>query len=298
MNIEIPKFTDKITQQIKERIDSVDQLEKLGNVWVSRDIALEKSVIIQPGELKENVNIILNKKDLPPINITKGAIGSLSWSVKSFFAQCGIEIKFHSGAMSIDMLKDINKDKDVLFPIDIINYGKRAVELNGNIMRFFWVNDQKRLRGKDLLNTIKSGEFKIEGKEGEDWYIEGWNPEEKITTKSNKTEEGLCIVVRLTPEKFNIKYSVEPIKKIDGLKTRDQLSNLLEKIPKGQRSDFEIGETPRIKLGPDIVAIINTGVEDNGKIHIRSPFIDSGSDWSIRTETNGLDHIELFLYRK
>ena len=47
-----------------------------------------------------------------------------------------------------------------------------------------------------------------------------------------------------------------------------------------------------------IVAVINTGTEDSGQKHIRSPFVDSESDWPIRTETNGIDYVEFFLYRK
>jgi hypothetical protein len=291
-------FSPDNINRLKERQTSVEQLQQLGSVWLGPDIAIEKAIVVQPGQfLLKGANIILNKKDLPAIDLTKGAFGSLEWSMRSFLAQCGIEINFHRDVLTENMFKDINEGKDVAVPIDIKNYGQRAVELEGNVMRFYFVNDANRLRGEEIVNTIKSGEFFIDGKEGEDWYIGGYDPEDKFATTEERSKEGLCVVVRLTPEKFNIPYSSEPIKRDESMKIRDQLSALLVKMPDGQRSNFEIGETPRIKLGPNVVAVINTGAEDGYK-HIRSPFVDSGSDWSIRTETNGLDYVEFFLYKK
>jgi len=290
-------FTPDNIRQMQEKQIAYKQLEKLGNVWVSPDIAIEKPVIVQPGEFKQGANIILNKRDLPVMDITRGAAGALNWSVRSFLAQSGIEIRFHCSSLTDNVLKYINEGKSVSVPVDIINYGQRAVELNGNAMRFFWVNDRNRLRGKDLVNIIKSGEFSVEGIEGEDWYLGGSEQDEKFTTNGKDSDKGLCVVIRLKPKKYYVPYSSEPIKRDESIKIREQLSTILAEMPEGQRSDFEIGETPKMKLSSSIVGVINMGAEA-GQRHINSPFIDAGSDWPIRTETNGLDYIDVFVYRK
>ncbi|OGI60703.1 hypothetical protein A2641_02265 [Candidatus Nomurabacteria bacterium RIFCSPHIGHO2_01_FULL_37_25] len=261
-------FTPENLKQLSEREKSVEQLEKLGNIWIGPDIAIEKPVIINPNQLTQGVNIIVNKKDFPAIDITKGGLGSLSWSVRSFFAQTGVEISFHNSNVSDDMLKDINSSKNTLIPVDLKNYGQRPVEVSGNVMRFFWANDSKRLRGAELLNKVKSGEFVVDGVEGEDWFLGGYNEEDKFTTTGKGSDKGLCIVVRLKPEKLYIPHTSEPIKKDNTKSTRENLLGLLQPIPKGVNANFEIGETPRIKLGPNIVGVINLGVNEKNQKHI------------------------------
>jgi hypothetical protein len=288
-------FTPDNIKQLLEKQRAYAQLEKLGNVWTSPDIAIEKPVIVQPGEFKQGANLILNKKDLPKIDINRGAMNALNWSVRSFLAQSGIEIRFHGGSLTDGMLKDINEGKSIPVPVSIENFGQRAVELNGNAMRFFWVKD--RLHGKELVDVIKSGEFAVEGVEGKDWYLGGSEQDEKLTTTGKDSDKGLCVVVRLKQKKYYVPYSAEPIKRDESVKIREQLSTILAEIPEGQRFNFEIGETPRMKLSSNIVGVINMGAEA-GQRHINSPFIDAGSDWPIRTETNGLDYIDVFVYRK
>lgn len=289
-------FTPDNLRHLDERQKSVEQLEKLCNVWISPDIAVEKPVVIPPQQVQQQ-NIVLGKKDLPAIDITRGALGSLAWSMRSFWAQCGIEIRFHSSSVSDSMLYDLNDGKNILVPVDVENMGQRAVELDGTVMRFFWVNDRKRLRRKELLNVIKSGEFSVEGVEGEDWFLGGYEPEEKIMTNGEKPDKGLCVVLRLKPQKFYIPPAEEPVR-VKIKNSRKDLSQFLKPIPEGTKLNFEIGETPRVKLGPNITAVINTGVE-KGQRHIFSPLIDPGSEWPVRTETlHGLQYVEFFLYRR
>ena len=283
-----------------ERQKAVSQLEqKLGNVWISPDIALEKPVVVQPDELLyQSNNIILNKKDLPAVDITREALASLDWSVRSFFAQTGIEIMFHPSSLSDEMVKDLNERKNVAVPVNIKNHGERAVEVKGDVMRFFYVNKNKRLRKEKLLQTIKSGEFAIEGVEGKDWYLGGWNIDEKLPINGEGSDQGLCVVVHLKPEKFYIPNASEPVKKDNSKSTRDNLAELLKPIPEGVEPYLKIGETPRIKLGENIIGVINLGAE-KGQRHIYSPLIDSGFDGPIRTETvDRLDQLDFFLYRK
>ena len=294
-------FRKNSEQQMRRISDIQDACEKLGrleNVWIGSDVAMEKSINVPPNTtLLHKANIVLNKKNLPPIKITREVMNHLRWSVRSFFAQTGIETIIDLDCFTDQMFEDINAGRNVPVPVVLHNYSQRAVELEGDVMRFFWVNDRNRLRGEDLLNAIKSGQIIIEGEEEKDWYLRGYGDGDKFKTTDEKSKEGLCVVVRLTPEKFYIPYSPEPIKKDKNIKTRDQLASLLVKMPNGQRSNFEIGETPIIKLGSKIIAVINLGAEDNGQKHIWSPLLDY-SDWRVRTETNGLDEIELFLFRK
>ncbi len=284
---------------LQERQTSFSQLEKLGNLWIGPDLALEKPLIVNPGEFIRGVNIIVNKRNLPDIEINRGALRSLGLSIRSFYAQTGIDINFHSSELSNEMLKDINDGKDTLIPIDITNHGQRPVEVSGSVMRFFWANDRKRLRGIDLVNKIKSGEFVVEGTEGEDWYLGGNNENDKFTTKDERAKEALCVVVRLKPERFYIPSDTEPVRKDNKLGTRDNLATFLKPIPPGEKVDFEIGETPKMVFGQNVVGVINLGWSDQGEKHINSPLIDPGFNQSIRTETlNGPSYVEFFLYEK
>lgn len=292
-------FKPEHLRHIRERENALEQLENLGSVWIGPDIAIEIPAVIEPGQLLRNVEVVVNKSDLPHLDITRGAMGSLDLSVRSFFAQVGIDIIFHDGSLSDEMLEKIRRGENTGIPVDIENHGQRAIELDGNIMRFFWVNDHKRMRGKALLEAIKSGKFKVEGVEGEDWFLGGFNEDEKFTTASEGADQGLCVTVRLRPQKYYVPFDQKPVKKSSDRSTRDDLSNLLRPLPDDAKLRFEVGETPNIKVGPDLIAIINTGVGDNSEKHINSSLVDSGSDWPIRTETlHGLKYVEFFLYNR
>lgn len=292
-------FTPEHIKGLQEREDAFFELEKLGNIWTGHDVAIEKPTIVNPGEVVQDVKIILSRKHLPPVNITRGSLRSLGWSVRSFFAQVGIEINFYSGDLSDNMLSDLNSGKDTLVPVNITNHGQRAVEVKGEVMRFFWANDGKRLRGLNLVNKIKSGEFAVEGVEGEDWFLGGYEDNDKYKINEKGAQNALCVVVRLKPEKFYVPYAPEPVKKDNSKETRGNLTDFLKPIPEGENISFEVGETPKIKLGPNLVGVINLGVSDKGQKHINSPLIDPGSHWPIRTETlHGLSYIDIFLYEK
>lgn len=282
-------------KQLQEKQNALKKLENISNTWVSPDISIEKTTVVNPGQLTRGVNIVLGKKDLPPVDITRGAIGSLAWSMRSYLAQSGVEIRFHCSSITDNMLKELNEGKNIFVPVDIINYGQRAVELDGTVMRFFWVNDRNRLRGEDLVNVIKSGEFTVGGVEGEDWFLGGSEPEDKIMTNEKNSKNGLCVVLKIEPQRFYIPPADEPVRIRN---SRKDLPQFLKPIPDGMNLNFEIRETPRIKLGPNIVAVINMGAE-KGQRHIYSPFIDPGSEGKIRLEIlNDMKYVDFFLYKK
>ena len=257
---------------------------------------MEKKIIIQPLALVRNVPLIVNKLDFPEVDITRGALGSLNWSVRSFLAQSGIEIKFHHSNVTTDMIRDINDGIiGVAIPVDIQNHGQRAVELEGGVMRFFWVNDYNRLRGEKLHQALEL-ELNIDGVEGVDWSFENacWDDEELKRINPGQQQD-VCIKVNLIDTKFYIPPSSEPVK----IKSRTELPSVLQEIPNGLELQFKIGETPKVQLSKNIIAVINLGAYDGGKKHIQSPLIDAGTKGTIRTEIIGnLNWIELFLYRK
>lgn len=295
----ISSFSPEQVIGLYERDTAFQQLEKLGAVWIGPDVAIEKPTIIEPGLMTREAKVILNKKDLPPIQLTRGALRSLDLSVRSFYAQTGIDIRLEGGEISDEALKCLEEGKDTPVPIKIENHGQRAVEVSGEILRLFWIDDSKRLRRKDLVDKIKAGEFTIEGIEGEDWYLGGYDENDKYTTDENGEKNALCVVVRLKPERFYIPFDPKPIQKDNDQKTRDNLASLLKNISSEENIPFEIGETPRIKLGKNIIAVINIGVNEKGQKHISSPLVDANSDWPIRTETlYGMEYVEFFLYKK
>jgi hypothetical protein len=275
------------------------ELARLGPVWIGPDMRIEKPVLVPPERvLLGGAKIILNKKDLPEMALTKGALGALNWSMRSFFAQCGIEILFDRECVNEEMLASLSAGHDIAVPVDVFNHGKRAVKIEGNVMRFFWADDNKRLRGTRLFEALKSGEFAVEGEEGKDWFIIGDDVDDQLDLSQEETREGLSIVVRLKSQKLHPAPAPEPIERDEALPIRDQLATILTEVPEGKRFEFEIGETPRITVGPNIVAVIETGTDDDRRRHIRSPLIDAGSDWPIRTETTGQDYVEFRLYSK
>jgi len=295
-------FSNEHIKNLHNREIAHKQLEALGNVWIGRDISLEKKIIIQPLALVRNVPLIVNKLDFPEVDITRGALGSLNWSVRSFLAQSGIEIKFHRSNITEGMIRDINDGIiSVAIPVDIQNHVNRPVELEGRVMRFFWVNDFKRLRHEELREALKS-ELKIEGEEGKDWSFgdidlepgeEFWDVKVADGVDPKKLKD-VCIKLPLR-EKFYIPESIEPL----SVKSKKDLPGILKEIPDGLEENFKIGETVKVKLGENIIAVINTGTYERDKRHIQSPLIDSGFEGNIRTETiRGLNYIELFLYRK
>ncbi|MFY9225850.1 MAG: hypothetical protein WAQ98_24440, partial [Blastocatellia bacterium] len=151
-----PFTPDGTTQHLQQSMRALEQLRALDTVWIGSDMALEKKVVIPASGVTLNIPLVINKKNLPDIEINRHSIGALKWSVRSFLAQSGIEIIFDRNTITDEMIKDINAGEDVSVPVHIQNYGTRAMELEGEVVRFFWVNDMNRLRGEDLRNVIKS----------------------------------------------------------------------------------------------------------------------------------------------
>jgi len=293
------RFTQEHGRLLYESQEAHEQLARLGNFWIGSDIEIAKPTIVQADQTLLNQNITLTGECLPPgVDITRGAMGALQGSVRSFFAQTGIDIRFGGWNTPEEALINLKRNQSASVPVDITNYGDRAVQLEGRVMRFFWANEGKRLRGENLKNVINNNEFCVEGEEGTDWFLRGYEENEQVSTTGENSDQGLCVVVKLTPHKFYAPFAAEPIVKDERVPIREQLDKYLVPLPEGLEKNFEVGETPRITVSKDILAVINTGI-NQGKRHIGSPLIDPGSDWKIRTEImEGQKEIELFLYKK
>lgn len=275
----------------RARLTSLE--EEHGAVWIGRDIAIKENTIINPQAVTTSY-LTVSKEDLPPLTITRGVFGCLSRSVRSFYAQTGIDIQLQRMSVSDEMIATINEGGSASIPVTIINNGQRAVEIEGSVMRFFFADDTKRLRGDKLTQCIASGEIAIAGEAEQDWYF-GFAEDETGNTITKESQHALCIVVPLSAKRFYIPFDPTPVKKDPQLGTRENLSRLLVEIPPGALIDFEVRETPCITLGNNTVAVINLGGASHGGTHITSPLIDPGFSGPIRTETiHGLKQIDLF----
>lgn len=263
---------------------AIRQLEKLGNFWIGPDVSLEKKITIPPLGLVTDVNLKINKSDFPEVDINRDSISFLNWSVRSCLAQSGIEIRFNGITLLNDTFKRINEGESVLMPVDIINNSKRPIELEGKVMRFFWTNESKRLRGDQLHETL-SADLSIEGQEGREWSFRSTDSESGAIDSS---------VILSLKGKFYIPESKEILK----INNKNELNTVLKEIPENFNMEFCIGETTKVKLGKDIICVINTGINEQGQSHIHSPLIDPGFEGKIRTEAiGGLNSIQLFLYK-
>jgi hypothetical protein len=276
--------------------NAVEHLKELDTFWIGPDVYLKEKVIVPPlGEMVES-NLLISKNQLPDMDINRGSLQSLQWSVRSVLAQSGIETLFSPHDLSDEMVQKLSRGEEVAVPIKIINHGERPIEIDGACMRFFWVDDSKRLRGEDLKSII-GNELVLEGEEGKDWSLGGLNldPDQEYLKHAYTGEmDTVCVKLPLTNTKLYIPAADEPLR----IKSKKELPEVLREIPSNLTLNFKIGETTRVALGPHIVGVINTGAYDEGR-HIRSPLIDPGFEGAIRTEiTHDLNYIELFIYKK
>lgn len=210
--------------------------------------------------------------------------------------------------MSVEDFEQIKNGEDVSASVTVYNNGLRSIEISGDVVRFFWVNEKDKLQGAELLKAISSGEMKIEGKEGEDWFLgdidydldEEDNNLIKLNMQNEEFAKNSKNVMIVFPTNENKKMYIPQSGKPLRIDSRADLENALETVPDNLNElDFEVGETPKIHLGNDICGVINTGTYNKGKKHAMSPFIDPNFEGSIRSELmRGLDYFEMFVYKK
>ncbi|MBP9762368.1 hypothetical protein KBD34_02005 [Patescibacteria group bacterium] len=259
---------------------TMERLKALGGYWISRDVKMENSLTIPARSIaRDEVTISLTKEDLPPVPLSRELFTLLNWSTRSYLAQIGIEVDFDADCVTDEMLLGLNEGRQVSIPVDILNLSNRPIEVSGGIMRFFWVNEDQRLRGEGLAGAVNSQQIMIKGVAGADWMI---------------NEGGTAITLPIR-QVFAIPTSEEVVR-ISGKK---DLPGVQMPVSQVEETEFKIGETPPIRMGKETVGVINWGVQDLGGRHTRSPLIDPGFEGPIRTETvNTQGPISLLLYRK
>ena len=273
-----PKYLTNIILKESGR----EEMEKLGNFWIGPDVALDRKIIVPPGLAKE-VRLAVSKKDLPPVKIHRGILSVMQWSVRSCLAQSGIDVIFHHGDLPDEAIVNLDAGRDIVLPVSVINHSGRPVELEGGLMRFFWVNNRNRLTGESLRNIIGK-ELIIEGEEGRDWQL-----------GDASQVKGVCVVLPVEG-----KFYIPPSDEVLRVKSKKDLPNILKDLPeKGKQAYFTVGETAKVKLGNDIVAVLWAGGYDQQGRHIYSPLIDPGFEGPIRTEAvYGLSSVDLYVYKK
>ncbi len=288
MEFKPEQFSNKIMQSQEAR----KKLEGLYSVWRGGDISIILDQVIPAKTLIKNVPILITKEQLPPIPMNRGALGILSHSVRSFFAQSGIDIKFSAYDISEEEMKKIEKGEPAIIPIHVYNNGERGVMLHGRVMRFFWMDFTKRLQGEKLREAMGT-KVSITGKEGVDWVLD--DVPEMMDDVQKDAYKQVDIKINLTDKKYYIPQSPEPV----NINSRKDLSAVHVPIPKEleDKLDFKIGETPYIELSDNVMGVIETGGYDGGSRHIASPLIDPGFSGPIRTEITGEQnfiHLSIF----
>ncbi|MFA6601279.1 MAG: hypothetical protein WCT02_00225 [Candidatus Paceibacterota bacterium] len=289
-------FRPEHIQNLCDRAIAHEQLKALGDVWIGRDVVIAEEVLVPPSRMLVGVPLVVSSKDFPNIDLTRGALNALRWSVRSCLAQSGVEVLFHQSDMSEMAIRDLRKGRSTLAPVAIINHSPRPILLEGSLMRFFWVNDRRRLRFQLLRQTLGTG-LVIDGEEGAEWTYGDADLEDDLLPTIGGLDpalnKDLCIRLRLE-HKFHIPES----KRVFCVRSKADLPKFLKPINGAREPHFAVGETAKVQLGPDYAAVIELGFYRDGQKHIRSPLIDPGFAGPIRTETlGGLDHVEIYLYR-
>lgn len=288
---------------IREYLSSVEadkELGKLGGFWSGPDIEIAEKKIIPP-ESSEEICLFINKESLPHVDLNRNVIHHLQYSTRSRFAQAGIEVEFNAENLSDEDIERINNGEEVSVSATITNHGSRPVELEGGVARFFWANKHNYLSGEELKKTVSS-QMEIEGECGKDWFFADADFAPSGKMEQGKGDEGDWVgqhkdvmIVFPIKKKLYIPESKETLR----ITTRKDLENALMPLPENTDKEFKIGETPKIKMGKDVCAVINTTMYDKGGRHLASSLIDPGFEGPIRAELiNDLDYFEIFVYKK
>lgn len=279
------------------------ELEKLGGFWSGPDMEIAEKQIIDK-KTSQVAYLSVSREDFPPGELNWSIFRCLQFSTRSRFAQAGLEIIFRPDSFSEGDMERINNGEKIDVPVVINNQGTRPVEVEGGVVRFFWVNENNRLSGEELKSAVAS-QMEIEGEQGKDWFYSNSNFESEETMKQDDKHEPVCrssgpqrelAIVFPIRKKLRIPESDEPLK----IGSRKALEDALVSTEENADPEtVEIGETPKVKLSEDLYAVINPGVSDTGGMHRNSRLIDPGFSGAIRTEMiYGDKSLELFVYKK
>lgn len=282
---------------------SQEQMKERYDFWAGGDIEVEP-VITKPQELLA-VSLLLNKACLPDIkNLSLSTLHLLQKSIRSCYAQSGIEIIPEIGKLTPEDIDKIKAGETIGCPAMVLSHSLRPINLKGRVMRFFWTNTEACLIKNNLIETVRD-KMAIKGIEGKDW----WFGEEVIdeetkrvfgedVPRSSQPSDALTLCLKIQEKRLWYPPGDEPI----SVDSRADLAKHIEPIPDGIDPYFIIGETPWISFPKDIVGVLNLGAHDRTSArHAHSPLIDPGFEGPIRLELiNGPrhpDYVELLIYQ-
>ncbi len=213
-----------------------------------------------------------------------------SISIRSRFAQLGIGARSDSIKRLLHSLEHpgVNSaTRGFESEIMIINHSTREIEIPPNVGLYRIFRPNAPLEGPQFYDLVNN-QIIIDGKKGVEWEYE---------YDHSGVEKGLRVLIE--PERFWIPSAEKDLPPIlintanNHFKERYEIDTLFRPIPRTARKILWIGQTPHIKLAPDIEAVLDPNVyPEKGKEinwrklghHIDSHLIDGGSDWPIRVE--------------
>lgn len=276
---------------------SREAVAKKGDFWFGEDVVSENTVI-GANSVATGINLKLRKENFPDIKeLSLSTLHLLRASTRSCYAQVGLEVKPDIGRLTETDIKKIIHGKEVDCPATALNHSHRAIELKGGLFRFFWLDASKHLTGDKLVQAV--GKIKIDGKEGDDWFLGQAGEEAAFLSDGNlKKETPITLGLKIQDKKLFLPPTAkdEPIR----VDSRKDLSKYLEPIPRGFAPDFVVSETAPIFIPENLVGVINLGMQDAGGRHSSSPLIDPGFVGPIRLEIIGPgrhpNFVELLIY--
>lgn len=262
--------------------------------WVGPDLSLEHDLYIEPHK-EADALLKINYQELPPFlkdDFTK--IRDLRASVRSRYAQLGLEVYDHGEDLYQYLLWDLPRysiEHEIPLPVQVLNRAERSISLGkgARLFRSFY-DGGHHLVGAELehiVNDGQKGEIFIDGEEGKDWV---WAYE------GDKRTQKIGVHVKIADDKRGwIPWSSGPIAISDkgGVDFRSEIDRLLKPVQNNSDVKLWIGETqPRIKLGKNVFGVLQPVASQNpdGRFtklwgaQTNSHLIDPGSDWPIRVE--------------
>ena len=281
---------------------SREALTKQGDFWSGDDVFVEKTVVGASRGLPvaKKIELKLRRENFPNINeLSLATLHLLRTSTRSCYAQVGLEVQPDINSLTERDLQRIIDGGEVSCQAIAINYSPRAIELNGGLFRFFWLDANKHLSGDRLVAAVR--EMKIDGEEGKDWFFgnvgeEGAQLSDGTVNKDTPITLGLRIKETRLQVVSSSLLELEPVR----VDSKKDLPKYLTQVPDGSSPNFMICETVPVSMPDNLVGIINTGIYDEGGRHSGSPLIDPGFKGPVRLEIirpgKHPDFIEMLMY--
>lgn len=262
--------------------------------WVGPDLSLVHDVYVEGNRMVDAL-LMIQRDQIPPfLKDDYARIKDLRASVRSRYAQLGIEVYDHGEDLYQHLLWNSDRlmlENEIPLPVQIFNRAARPISIGrgSRLFRSFY-DGGHHLTGTDLEQKVNKGEDSeifIDGEQGKDWV---WAYEK------DKRSKKIGVHVRISDDKRGwIPRASGPvaISDRDGANFRQEIDGLLKPVPEDPDMKLWIGETqPRIKLGKSVIGILQPIASQNpdGRFtkqwgaQTNSHLIDPGSNWPIRVE--------------